>query len=162
MRINSKYLVIFALFTIIISLTGCASWPKRTTSTDAQAVQEVEKSLSVASVLRFDDLPIPRGFKIIQNESVAFQNDSSRFAFLKYKGSATPDQTVLFFKEQMPLYNWDLVNLIEYGTKVMNFEKQDEACTVTIEGSAYKSIVMVSLTPKASGLAARQAPRSRK
>lgn len=154
MKLNFKYLVIFIFLSLILSLSGCASWPKQTTTNTGQPAQAVQKGLAVASLLRFDDLPVPSGFKLIPNESVAFQNNSSRFAFLKYSGKANPDPLILFFKEQMPLYNWELVNLIEYGTKVMNFEKQDENCTVTIEGNASKAIVMVSLTPKA--------PRGRK
>ena len=82
---------------------------------------------------------------------MAFQNDYSRFAFLKYKGKGNPDRLVLFFKEQMPLYNWELLNLIEYGTKVMSFEKADENCVITIEGGSSRPVIMISLTPKASG-----------
>ncbi len=146
----NRFSIFLLLFASIIYLSSCASMSKQSSSTPGQGAQEVEKNLPVASVLRFDDLPVPSGFKIIPDGSVAFQNDASRFAFLKYRGIGSPDQMLLFFKEQMPLYNWQLINLIEYGAKVMNFEKAGENCTITIEGSASKSVVMVSLTPKAA------------
>lgn len=150
MKVNLKLFgVLTLLFVSVVYLTGCASWPRQSTSTSGQMNQQVEKSLTTASVLRFDDLPIPSGFKLVPDESVAFQNDYSRFAFLKYNGKATPEQVILFFKEQMPLYNWEMSNLIEHGSRVINFEKQDENCTVTIEGSASRIVLMVSLTPKA-------------
>jgi hypothetical protein len=155
MKISFRYFnILVLLFASIIYVYGCASWPKQSQSASGQPAQPVEKSLAVASVLRFDDLPVPSGFKLIPKESVAFQNNSSRFAFLKYTGKSNPEPLILFFKEQMPLYNWEMVNLIEHGAKVMNFEKADENCTVSIEGSGSKTIVMISLTPRA--------PRSRK
>jgi len=45
---------------------------------------------------------------------------------LKYQGKTNPDQVVNFYKEQMAMYNWNLVNIVEYGQRLMNFERENE------------------------------------
>lgn len=55
---------------------------------------------------------------------------------------------MLFYKEQMPLYNWQLINLIEYGKKQLNYEKVAQSCIITIDGNKTKSILVISVGPK--------------
>lgn len=135
---------VFAI--ILISFVGCA-----TSTTSSGGTQGVAKPLGVAGVLRFEDVPAPAGFKIIHNESFSFQNDQYRLGILKYVGRADADTVAKFYKDQMPLYNWNLVNLMEYGRKILNYEKADETCIVTIEFSATKTILTIAVAPKASG-----------
>lgn len=120
-------------------MPGSRSYNKGTTANVA---------LDVASILRFEDIPVPSGYKIIEQESFAFQNDETRVALLKYSGSNIADQVVGFYKEQMPVYNWSPINIIEYERKILNYEKESESCIVTIEALGRKSIVTIAISPK--------------
>ncbi len=107
-----------------------------------------DKSLEVSSTLRFDDVPIPIGFRTIDKESFAFRNDVTRVALLKYVGGKNADQVVAFYKEQMPMYNWNAINIIEYERRILNYEREGESCIVTIESQGRKSVVTIAISPK--------------
>jgi hypothetical protein len=131
---------------VILFLAGCATFPQNESLPHDSGKDKA--SLSIAPLLKFDDIPVPAGFKNLDKESFAFQNDKSRVALLKYYGGKTADQVVAFYKEQMAMSNWDLVNVIEYDRKVMNYENSEESCIITIQPQGGKSMVTIALSPK--------------
>lgn len=130
-------------FLLALSAPGCV-----TTGYNSLANQRTEKSLTVSSALRFDDVPVPAGFIAIPNESFIFQTESLRAGVLRYAGKANPDSVMQFYKEQMPGYNWQSVNMIEFGKKQLTFEKTGQNCVVTIEGTRSRSTITISIGPK--------------
>ena len=125
-----KSLKIILMVFLVMLLAGCATWPRREARLEGK-----ETVLSIAPILRFEDIPVPMGFKIVRDRSFTFQNDFTRVGLLRYTGRIHIDKVVAFYREQMPLYNWDLVNLVEYGKKILNFEKGNQSCIITIEAS---------------------------
>jgi len=130
---------------VILFLAGCATFSQ---SESANSADQNKVSLSVSPVLKFEDLPNPSGFKLLDKESFAFQNDKSRVALLKYYGGQNAEQVLAFYKEQMASFNWSLVNIIEYDRKVLNYENSEESCIITIQPQGGKSLVTVALSPK--------------
>lgn len=130
---------------VILFLAGCVTLPQKES---ADNTEKNKVSLSVAPILKFEDLPTPSGFKLLDKESFAFQNDKSRVALLKYYGGQNAEQVLAFYKEQMALFNWSLINIIEYDKKVMNYENSEESCIITIQPQGGKSMVTVALSPK--------------
>ncbi|MCM8778825.1 MAG: hypothetical protein NC898_01960 [Candidatus Omnitrophica bacterium] len=128
------------LSVLLILLMGCASFPIQKTAAD--------KPLESAPLLKFSDVPVPQGFKLMANESFIFQNENGRVGLLRYTGSPTADQAVNFYREQMPQYGWFLLNIIEYGRRVLNFEKGEESCIITIEPATTRTLISISLGPK--------------
>ncbi|MFA4991337.1 MAG: hypothetical protein WC569_02005 [Candidatus Omnitrophota bacterium] len=139
---------------ILLMVSGCATFSGQTDSSGA--AEKEEASLSVAKLLKFDDIPVPAGFKIMDAESFAFQNDKSRVALLKYIGGKRADIVVEFYKEQMAAYNWDAINIVEYEKRVMNYENSYESCIVTIEPRGGKSVIIISLSPKSRPMKAEK------
>lgn len=127
-----------SLFIIFCFLTGCASFP-------IQKAPSQEKALKPAPLLKFPDVPVPQGFKLIANESFVFQTQEGRVGLLRYAGSPLADQVVEFYRTEMPQYGWFLLNIVEYGRRVLNFEKENESCIVMIEPMATKTIFTISL-----------------
>ena len=148
-----KFLVLGPQLLILVLLAGCATFPQNESSGDAE---KNKVALSVAPILKFEDIPVPAGFKSLDKESFAFQNDKSRVALLKYYGGKTADQVVAFYKEQMASFNWDLVNIIEYDRKVLNYENSDESCIVTVQPQGGKSTVIISLSPRSRPIKAQK------
>jgi len=128
-------------------LCSCATTSENT-SFYGERETSIEKSLDVAAILRFDDVPVPFGFRTLETQSFAFQNDATRVALLKYLGSRSSDQIVAFYKQQMPMYNWSPINIIEYDRRVLNYEKNSESCIVTVEKHGRKNIVTIAISPK--------------
>jgi len=149
-----RYLSLVTCLALIFLIAGCATIPHGSSSTSESERNKV--SLTVASILKFDDIPVPSGFKLLDKESFAFQNDKSRVALLKYTGGKSADQVVVFYKEQMGSYNWNLVNIIEYERKVMNYENSEETCIITILPQGGKSGITIALSPRSRPIKAQK------
>ena len=144
---------VLSYFLVSLFLAGCATFPQNESSSDAE---KNKVTLSVAPILKFDDIPVPSGFRILEKESFAFQNDKSRVALLKYYGAKTADQVTAFYKEQMASFNWDLINIVEYDKRVLNYDSSDESCIITIQPQGGKSMVIIALSPKSRPIKAQK------
>ena len=71
---------------------------------------------------------------------------------MRYQGKASPDTVVNFYKEQMAMYNWNLLNVIEYGERLLNFDRENETCVVNLSGKGNSVTITISLGPKAQNL----------
>ena len=134
--------LILLFLTLVFS--GCVATSGRGTASDPTQVPALEP----AALLKFSDVPTPAVFRFVPDGSYAFQNKNFRIGMLKYTGKANADQTLAFFKEQMPMYNWNTVNIIEYGSRVLSFEKGGESCVITITEKGSKIEITLSITPK--------------
>lgn len=133
----------FAGVTIVALLvSGCAT-------TGSSGSDASSKMLDVAMALKFEDIPVPSGFKAVPKESFTFQNEVLRVGILKYGGRAYADQVVNFYKDQMPLYGWRFLNMLEYGRRILNFDREDQTCIIVIEPAKLKTYVTVTVAPKA-------------
>ena len=135
-----------SIFLVIITvlLAGCA-----TTGSRGRDMGEGPKSLDVALALKFDDVPIPAGFSPLASESFTFQNDVLRVGILKYSGRAQANQVVNFYKDQMSLYNWRFLNMMEYGRYILNFDREDQTCIVVVEPGKMGTYITITVAPKA-------------
>ncbi|MBU0710087.1 MAG: hypothetical protein KJ793_05185 [Candidatus Omnitrophica bacterium] len=117
-----RHLAIFLVIGIFV-LSGCTSTSK---STGMNTILEPQ------AILRFGDVPVPVGFKLLLNDSYAFESAGTRVGVLKYYGKADADRLVEFYKAQMPIYDWNLLNVVEYGERLLNFERDDEICIISL------------------------------
>jgi len=126
---------------LITALTGCSTVSNN--------------RLEPQTILKFSDLPIPTGLKALPQTSYSFENAGVRVAVLKYQGRANIDQVINFYKEQMPMYNWHLINIIEYGQRLLNFERENETCIITVQPAGFwneEALLTISLGPKSQNL----------
>lgn len=117
-----------------------------------------QKPLQPQPMFRFSDLPIPAGFKVLPEQSYSFEAAGMRVGILKYKGSAHPAQVVAFYKENMPNHNWELLNAVEYGERLLNFSREKETCIVTITPKGSGSLITISFGPKGQNPPKTQKP----
>jgi hypothetical protein len=136
---------IACVFFLILSLAGCASTGAYRGSGD----EEAYKSLDVSVALKFEDVPVPTGFKPIVRDSFVFENDVLRVGILKYSGRVHPDHVVNFYRDQMSLYNWRFLNIVEYQRRIMSFDREDQNCTILIEPAGMSTMLTISVAPKA-------------
>lgn len=135
---STGFLLLFALL-----LTGCA-----TTNQTNDPTLSNPAGLKTQSILKFSDVPVPVGLKSLPLDSYSFESSGVRVGVLKYRGKGNPDLIINFYKEQMPLYNWNLINLVEYGQKLINFEREGESCIITLEPKGSSVTLTISLGPK--------------
>lgn len=125
-------------------------------SSGCVAVTQGDKSmvnpglLEPQAKLKLSDVPVPMGFKLIPQESYTFEASGVRVALLKYQGKVKDaDQLVNFYKEQMAIYNWNLLNVIEYGQRLLNFDRESETCIISLLPKGSSAVVTISIGPKA-------------
>jgi len=134
--------LILLLVLAIFTATGCAITKKNKDVAANPAILEPQ------ATLRFNDVPVPAGFRLIPKESYSFENAGVRVGLLKYQGKADPDAVTNFYKEQMALYNWNLLNIIEYGQRLLNFERDTETCVITLAPKGRSITIVISMGPK--------------
>lgn len=138
------------ILALTLVIAGCATSGRSSSEFEEEEAYS-PTTLALNAKLRFADLPVPKGFKLLQDKSFVFQTEGTRVALLKYAGRAKLVDLVEFYKEQMLLYNWELLNVVEYGKSVLNFARTNQTCIVTIEPKGMKKVVTISVAPKARG-----------
>jgi hypothetical protein len=147
-----KMFLLATLFCLLAAaLTGCASLTGNSGAKSANSGM-----LEPQAIFKFSDIPVPVGLKNLPAQSYSFESSGVRVGVLKYQGKNNPEQVVNFYKEQMAMYNWNLVNIVEYGQRLLNFERENESCIITIEPRGNSIILIISLGPK-SQIAAKKA-----
>ncbi|MEA3346456.1 MAG: hypothetical protein U9Q21_00010 [Candidatus Auribacterota bacterium] len=146
-----KRIMVLAVVFSVMLIGGCATWNKggvRKSSSDSYDDSAI--GLLLSESLKFDDVPVPAGFRLNVKDSFAFQNNTMRVGVLTYRGKADPQEIINFYKEQMPLYNWRLLNLIEHETVQILFDKADETCVIILVPGR-TSTLKISVAPKSKG-----------
>ncbi len=82
---------------------------------------------------RFTDLPIPRDFTLLADESFVFLQGSLRSADLQYAGGETVSQLIRFYQESMPANGWRFVRMTGVRMKTLSYLKGNEICEIIIE-----------------------------
>jgi hypothetical protein len=139
--LNSWFVVlIFAL--CILNSIGCAMLPKKNKQMEGSSLLEPQ------AVFKFGDIPVPLGFKQLPKESYSFESSGVRVGVLKYQGKANIDQVVNFYKEQMLMYNWNLLNIVEYSERMLNFDRDTETCIISLQSKGNIVSITISIGPK--------------
>jgi hypothetical protein len=144
--------VSLCFFLVLFSLGYTTSLAKEDADMDKTPL------LEPSAMLKFSDVPVPAGFKILSEKSYSFESPGGmRVGVLKYQGKANPDQVVNFYKDQMPMYNWSLLNVVEYGERLLNFERENETCIISLLSKGKRVTITISLGPKSQILPAKSA-----
>jgi len=131
----------------LLSSSGCAKNKQQS----AAVPQEYSgRGFTVSSELTFSDIPVPKGFKLMRDQSYAFKDGQSRIALLRYSGKAKIDEISMFYQDTMQGYQWEEVKLIDYDKNIQQFVKENETCMVITEKSGglfSKTLITIQLTP---------------
>ncbi|MCK9604647.1 MAG: hypothetical protein M0R66_09850 [Candidatus Omnitrophica bacterium] len=139
-----NFTFLFLSFSVFIFL-GCASTAKNNQQTSPAMLEP-------QALARFQDIPVPVGFKSLPESSYSFESSGIRVGVLQYQGKADPEAVVNFYKEQMPMYNWFLLNAMEYGDRILNFDRENETCIIRLLPKGPKVVITISLGPKSQVL----------
>lgn len=140
-RLNKFFIITIFCYLSFFFLTGCAGFSKKDTTAEIPALEP-------SVIQKFKDIPVPQGFKLLLADSYAFQSGNIRVGVLAYSGRATADRLVDFYQNQMPIYNWTFLNVIEYGKRMLNFDRENESCVISIEPKMLSTRVVISIGPK--------------
>ena len=128
----------FVILFLLIFICGCAT---------TGYYHLKEEDLGVSDLSRFEDLPVPSGFKFLPLNSFISESGKLRVGVLEYYGKSFPYRIVKFYKENMPNYGWRILNIIESKETFLSFEKDSEICIVKFEYTGGKSHLIISISP---------------
>lgn len=145
-----KGVKIYLLMGLVLILSGCAttSWRGGSTVTTEEGITPKLGELPIASKLRFEDIPVPESFRLDPKTSFVYEDGQIHLGVLHYESRTPPEELVAFFKREMPNYNWNIVNIIEYGDRMLSFEKPGQSCVISILPKGRGSLVTISTAPK--------------
>ncbi|MCK9594647.1 MAG: hypothetical protein PHH68_01605 [Candidatus Omnitrophica bacterium] len=134
---------VIAVIVLILAgvLSGCQTFSSGNSAN--------ESFIEPAARFKFSDIPVPSGFKSLPQESYSFDNGGVRVAVLKYQGKADPDQMVAFYKEQMKMNQWEMINVTEFGQRMLNFNNESEACIISLLPKGRLITLVISVGPRA-------------
>ena len=132
----------------VICFSLSVLWGCSTASSATKEATPVQATLlEPQAIVRFSDIPVPMGFKLLPKDSYTFESAGVRVGMLRYRGKGNPDHMVNFYKEQMSLFNWDMLNIIEFGDRMLNFQKDDESCIVHLLPKGNTVTISISFGP---------------
>jgi len=148
MKLAKLLFLIPLCFLLTGSIIGCSTLSESSKSSKSSMLEP-------QAILKFSDVPVPSGLKAIPAASYSFESSGIRVGVLKYQGKGNADQITNFYKEQMIMYNWNLINIVEYGQKLLNFDRENETCIINLESKGSNVIVTISLGPKSQNTVRR-------
>lgn len=137
---------------LLLALLGCESIPTATHSDDGQLLAPAPASGLVALVRSpIPDVPMPVGFVAVAARSNSTVNaDGTRVVNHTYQGRATVADAVRFYRQQLPINQWQYVREQFDGTMTrMQFVKGPEELLVEIAQPRVLDIV-VRIRPRNS------------
>lgn len=138
------------LFVLPLFIAGCASLSYYSPPGNESSIEE--EGIKKAIKQKFDDIPVPEKMVLDAQNSFVFDNGEIRLANLKYSSRLSAEDVVAYFKKQLPLQGWELINMVEYGISRLSFAKEKESLEIAIYPERRGCKVILTLTPKATGL----------
>ncbi len=138
------------LFVLPLFIAGCASLSYYSPPGNESPVEE--EGIKKAIKQKFDDIPVPEKMVLDTQNSFIFDNGKIRLANLKYSTRLAPEDVIAYFKKQLPLQGWELINMVEYGISRLSFANENESLEIAIYPERRGCRVIITLTPKSSGL----------
>jgi len=141
--------VLFLVAAGMLTVAGCKdkSQSVQTTSGDDDS-NPLLVDLVPSARPPIPDLPVPIGFKMDEGKSLDYALHGARFVNHKYKGGAEKLAVKRFYERYMPINRWTLTTaMFVSGDIMMDFEKDNERCRVTItDGKLFsKSYIYIRL-----------------
>jgi hypothetical protein len=129
-------LLVLAVCGLVAGPAGCAS-----DETSGAAIGAVQHPL-------LENFPLPPGFKMVADRSVARNSGTVRMAKCEFEGNLSTESTVGFYEEYMPTAQFrQLDKRFEAGTYALRFESSREECEIRVRRTRTKTVLVIDLGP---------------
>lgn len=145
-RLRMTWMAAAAGGLLALSLAGC-DFSSRTSEGPAvvpQPATPVQHPL-------LKNFPLPAGFRIVPERSVAKEAGPLRIARCEFEGHARPEEVVRFYEKYMPTAGFEFKERRYLESEYeLRFESASETCTLRIRPQRSKSVLWVDLGPHPS------------
>jgi hypothetical protein len=137
----------------LLVLVGCNTYSGTTTATSADGAPPA----SAAQHPILEGVPIPVGFRMVSERSVARQTGRFRMAKVEFVGGTSPEQVTAFYQNYMPSAQFTLkTRNLEAGEYKLRFESPSEECNIRVTRNSGRTVLVVDLGPLPQGSAERE------
>jgi hypothetical protein len=145
-----KWALVIFVVAIATAMTGCQTlFPPA--SPDAETAEPLSAGIPLAPDFRISDIPVPAGFELVRAGTFVFQNPMLDVGQVRYLGKEPLSTVAQFYIDEMPRYNWKLLNIAEHNTITLYYDKADKTATILLtpkgKGSTY---IDASFFPKST------------
>ncbi len=104
-----------------------------------------------------ENIPLPQGFRLVPERSVARESGRYRMAKCEFEGAVAPEQVTAFYQNYMPSAQFRLkTRNLEAGEYRLRFESGTEECNIRVSRHRGTTVLVVDLGPLPQGTAERQ------
>ena len=148
------WLTLFCVFPgILLLLSGCGVLKPIDRQSPAGGLSRPQKVLD-AVYHDFDDILIPKAMQVDRRLSSVFETSTIKAGVLSLTGMLKFDELIEFFITNMTKDNWTVVSTLKGPRSILQFEKGNRWCVITLADSSYgyKTRVDIWVTPKNDAL----------
>ncbi|MCA9243876.1 MAG: hypothetical protein KDA32_07990 [Phycisphaerales bacterium] len=122
------------------------------------SVEVAGPSASAVQHPTLEGVPIPSGFRLVDDRSVAASSGPLRVVKYEFAGPTDASRVNRFYRDYMPAGGWTLRReAFDRGEQEMRFTSTAEECTVRIGKDGRQTIVRIDVIPLPRGTAQREA-----
>lgn len=107
-----------------------------------------------------EGIPVPRGFTLVDNQSVGVASGETRVAKMQFRGSGDRGEITRFYRELMAEGGWTLKKQdFDRGIYDLRFTNREEECTVRLHSDWNGVYVTIQVLPLPAGATRAGPPR---
>ncbi len=134
---------------------GCSTYTP--SSSRVSAAQSPPASPRQHTML--ENIPIPVGFRMVPERSVARESGRLRVAQCEFQGSTVPEHVAAFYQNYMPSAKFALKQRrLDNGEYKLRFESDSEECNIYVKPAKTSTVLVVDIGPLPRGRSERAAP----
>ena len=149
---SSKMLMVLLGLVVLFGSLGCEKNKSSLTQANAakdEQITPIEK-LVPAPDARLPDVPIPLGARFKSKFSSSYETGGQRTVTYNYGIWAKQPLVRVFYKDNMPVHNWQPISSITtQKMDCLSFKKDDEFCSVTIgpRNWYFQTLIRIEIQP---------------
>lgn len=104
-----------------------------------------------------ENIPIPAGFKLVDERSFGRSCGQLRYANCEFRGDTDPATVNRFYEQHMPSAGFTLrEKSFDFGEYVLRFDSSSERSMVRAKRDKLKTVLVIDISPTPKGTAQRE------
>jgi hypothetical protein len=146
---RSRLLVLLLAILFLVG-SGCAAWQKSQDTPEETGEKKEEVKGPAPIYYDFVDILIPAELSLVKKNSFVYSTPSFSAGVLVFEGYVQGESLVHFFTTNMAKDGWTLKSSFRYREVILNFEKEQRSCLISVAEYSLKTRVEVWVAPQMS------------
>jgi hypothetical protein len=148
---SSSRLLVWMLSILLLVGSGCAALQKSEDNSGEAEEKKSEVKTPTPVYYDFADILFPAELSLDRKNSFVYSTPSFSAGVLVFEGYVQGESLVNFFTTNMPKDGWILKSSFRYRRVILNFEKDQRSCLVSVAEYPLKSRVEIWVAPQIAG-----------